>query len=277
MNITAADVNELRKISGAGMMDCKKALQEANGDMDKAVEILRKSGQKVAAKRADNETSEGRIIIRNSADKKNAKLLALACETEPVSKVDDFNKLAEDIMDTAVKINAKDNEELMAATLADGRTVETALTELIGKIGEKIIVSTYLSIDGEDVESYLHSNNKAAAIVVFSNTGGANVEELGKDIGMQIVAMKPIGLDKDDVDPALIEKEIEIGKEQARQEGKPEELLEKIAMGKLGKFYKENTLLNQDYVKDPSETVAKHIDNTVKGIKIDAFYRVSIG
>jgi elongation factor Ts len=277
MNITAADVNKLRQATGAGMMDCKKALTEAEGDFDKAVEVLRKAGQKVAAKRADNETSEGIILVDVSDSGKSAKLLALACETEPVSKVELFTNLANEILQVGVKHHAKDAETLKALAMSDGRTVEENITDLVGKIGEKIIISSYAHVEGEQVVSYIHSNNKAAALVSFEGTSGTDVNETGRDIGMQIVAMKPVGLDKDDVDPSIVEKEIEIGKDQARQEGKPEAMLEKIAMGKLNKFYKENTLLNQEFVKDPSMNIAKLLESTQKGLKITSFMRVTIG
>ena len=277
MSITAADVNKLRQATGAGMMDCKKALVEAEGDFEKAVEFLRKAGQKVAAKRADNATSEGVILVDVSESGKSAKVLAFACETEPVSKVEDFNSLGIEVLQVAVKYHAKDTESLLALQLEDGRTVAVGITELIGKIGEKIVVANFKNIEGEQVVSYIHSNNKAAAVVSFENVQGADMATLGRDIAMQIVAMKPVGLDKDSVDPAIIEKEIEIGKDQARQEGKPETMLEKIALGKLNKFYKENTLLNQDFIKDPSVNIAQLLEKTQKGLKISSFVHVVIG
>lgn len=277
MNITAADVNKLRQLTGAGMMDCKKALTEAEGDFELAVEVLRKAGQKVAAKRADNETSEGVVLVDVSEGGKSAKVLALACETEPVSNVEDFKNLANTILQAGVKQNAKDAETLLALTLDNGQSVQETITELIGKIGEKIIVSSFLHVEGEQVVAYVHSNKKAAGLVAFENTSGTDVTELGRDVAMQIVAMKPVGLDKDDVDPTIVEKEIEIGKDQARQEGKPEAMLEKIAMGKLNKFYKEQTLLNQEFVKDGSMTIAQLLEKTVKGLKITSFKRIQIG
>ncbi len=277
MNITAADVNKLRQLTGSGMMDCKKALTEAEGDFDEAVAILRKAGQKVAAKRADNETSEGMILVDVSDSKKSAKVLAFACETEPVSKVDDFKVLANTILQTGVKHHAKDAETLLALAMENGQSVQENITELVGKIGEKLVVTIYAHIEGEQVVAYIHSNQKAAALVAFENTGGVDVTDLGKDIAMQIVAMKPVGLDKDDVDPAVVEKEIEIGKDQARQEGKPEAMLEKIAMGKLNKFYKDSTLLNQEFVKDNSVTISQLLEKTVKGLKITSFKRIQIG
>ncbi len=275
MNITAADVNKLRQLTGAGMMDCKKALTEAEGDFDKAVEILRKAGQKVAAKRAENETSEGVVLVEVTGN--TAKVVALACETEPVSNVEDFKNLANSILKAAVAGDVRDTETLLAATLENGQSVQENITELVGKIGEKIVISSFAHVEGEQVVAYIHSNKKAAGVVAFEGTGGADLAELGKDVGMQIVAMKPVGLDKDDVDPTIVEKEIEIGKEQARAEGKPEAMLEKIALGKLNKFYKEQTLLNQEFVKDPSLTIAQLLDKTVKGLKISSFKRIAIG
>ncbi len=277
MKITAADVNKLRQATGAGMMDCKKALVEAEGDFEKAVEFLRKAGQKVAAKRADNATSEGVILVDVSDSGKSAKVLALACETEPVSQVEDFKALAASVLQTGVKHHVKDTASLTALSLEDGRNVAEAITELVGKLGEKLVVSDYKNVEGEQVVAYIHSNNKAAAIVAFENIQGTEVETLGKDVAMQIVAMKPVGLDKDDVDPTIVEKEIEIGKDQARQEGKPEAMLERIALGKLNKFYKENTLLNQAFVKDPSMNISQLLEKTQKGLKITSFTHVVIG
>lgn len=277
MNITAADVNKLRQLTGAGMMDCKKALVEAGGDFDKAIEILRKTGQKVAAKRADNETKEGLVLVNVAADGKSGKVVALACETEPVANVEDFKNMAQSILDAAVAGDVRDQEALLETKLENGQSVQENLTELIGKIGEKLVIGGFAHHEGEQVVAYVHSNKKAAGMVTLEGTGGTDQTELGRDIGMQIVAMKPLGLDKDDVDPEIVEKEIEIGKEQARAEGKKEELLEKIAMGKLNRFYKDNTLLNQDYVKDPSISVAKHIDNVHKGMKVTSYSRIAIG
>ena len=276
MNITAADVNKLRQMTGAGMMDCKKALTEAEGDFDKAVEVLRKAGQKVAAKRADNETNEGLVLIDVSDSGKSAKIIALACETEPVSKVEVFRTLAEDILQVGVKHHTKDVATLMTQPMADGRSVEEAIIELVGKIGEKIVITDFQHVEAEQVVSYNHSTGKLGVLVAFNNTQGTDVTEVGKDVAMQIAAMKPVGLDKDDVDPAIVQKEIEIGMEVARQEGKAEAMLEKIAMGKLGKFYKENTLLNQVFVKDNNLTIAQLLESTLKGLTITAFKRVQI-
>ncbi|MDI9864784.1 translation elongation factor Ts [Flectobacillus sp. DC10W] len=276
MAITAADVNKLRQMTGAGMMDCKKALTEANGDFEAAIDILRKAGQKVAAKRADNATNEGVVLISISEDGSNGKLLALACETEPVSKVADFNNLASALLEAAVSNNAATKEDVLAATLSDGRTAEENIIELTGKIGEKITIAGYENVTAEKVVSYIHSNNKIGVLVAFTNTSGIDVQEVGKDIAMQITAMKPVALDKDGVDAATIEREIEIGKDQARAEGKPEAMLEKIAVGKLEKFYKESTLLNQQFVKDSSINIKQLLEQTQKGLTITQFKRIAL-
>ena len=277
MAITAQDVNKLRQMTGAGMMDCKKALQEADGDFDNAVDILRKQGQKVAAKRADNEVAEGTVLIAISADGTNGKLVALACETEPVSNVEDFKNLAQSILDKAVADDIQDKESLLAATLADGRPVSENIIDLVGKLGEKLVIAAYENVTADKVVSYIHSNGKLGVLVAFEGVNGTDVSELGKDVAMQIAAMKPVALDKDGVDAATVEREIEVGKEQARAEGKPEAMLEKIAQGKLQKFYKDNTLLNQEFVKDSSLTIRQLVEKTGKGLAVKSFKRVSIG
>jgi elongation factor Ts len=277
MAITAQDVNRLRQETGAGMMDCKKALTEANGDFEAAKDILRKAGQKIASKRADNVTSEGIVLTKVNAEGNNGKVVAIACETEPVSKVEDFKILAQSVLDAAVSTNASSKEELLATPQADGRSLQDHITDLMGKIGEKIDVVSYENVNADQVVAYNHSNGKLGVLVGLNNTNGTDVTEVGKDIAMQIAAMKPIALDKDGVDAATIEREIEIGKEQARQEGKPEQMLEKIAQGKLNKFYKENTLLNQEFVKDSSLTISQLLDKTSKGLTVSEFKRVAIG
>jgi len=277
MTITAADVNKLRQETGAGMMDCKKALTEADGNFEKAKEVLRKQGQKIADKRADNATAEGIVLAHVSEDGKSGMVIALACETEPVSKVVDFQNMAMTVMSTAVATHATDKATLLATPQADGRTLQDHVTDLIGKIGEKVEVASFEKVSGDKVVSYIHSNGKLGVLVGLTNLNGTDVSEVGKDVAMQIAAMKPVALDKDGVDATTVEREIEIGKEQARQEGKPEAMLEKIAMGKLNKFYKDNTLLNQEFVKDNSMTVAQLLEKTSKGLTISAFKRVSIG
>lgn len=259
------------------MMDCKKALTEADGDFDKAKEFLRKHGQKIADKRADNATAEGIVLAHVSPDGKSGRVIALACETEPVSKVADFQNLAMTVMSTAVTTDAADKTTLLATPQADGRSLQDHITDLMGKIGEKVEVASFEIISADSVVSYIHSNGKLGVLVGLSNTNGTDVTEVGKDVAMQIAAMKPVALDKDGVDATIIEREIEIGKEQARNEGKPEAMLEKIALGKLNKFYKENTLLNQEFVKDNSVSIAQLLDKTSKGLTVSAFKRVSIG
>jgi elongation factor Ts len=276
MAISAADVNKLRQMTGSGMMDCKKALTEAGGDFEAAIDILRKAGQKVAAKRADNETNEGTVLIAISADGSNGKLVALACETEPVSKVADFTNLASALLASAVANNVADKDALMASTLADGRVAQEAMIELTGKIGEKITIAGYENVTADQVVSYIHSNNKIGVLVAFTNVQGSDVQEVGKDIAMQITAMKPVALDKDGVDSATIEREIEIGRDQARQEGKPEAMLDKIAAGRLEKFYKESTLLSQQFVKDGSINIKQLLEQTQKGLTISSFKRVAL-
>ena len=274
--ITAADVNKLRTMTGAGMMDCKKALVEAEGDFEAARDILRKQGQKIADKRAENETSEGFVAVSVSEDGTNGKLVALACETESVAKVANFRELVQRILDAAVRTNAATKEELVAVKEEDGLTIQEHITDLMGKIGEKLDL-TYATLTAEKVASYIHSDNKKGVLVGLKNVGSADAAALGRDVAMQIVAMKPVAVDKDGVDSATVEREIEIGKEQARAEGKPEAMLEKIAQGKLNKFYKENTLLNQEFVKDNSLTIAALLDKASKGMTVSDFKRVAIG
>ncbi len=259
------------------MMDCKKALTEADGDFDKAIEILRKQGQKVAAKRADNTVSEGVVLVRISDDGSNGKLVALACETEPVANVADFKSLAQVILDEAVAGNHSDIESLASARLADGSTVAERIVDLTGKLGEKIEIVGYENLDAEKVVPYIHSNGKLGVLVAFEGAGDTDLDVVGKDIAMQIAAVRPVALDKEGVDAALVEREIEIGKEQARAEGKPEAMLERIAQGKLQKFYKDNTLLNQEFVKDSSLTIRQLLERTAKGLSIKTFKRVGIG
>ncbi|MET4076664.1 translation elongation factor Ts [Hymenobacter sp. UYCo722] len=274
--ITAADVNKLRTMTGAGMMDCKKALVEADGDFEAARDILRKHGQKIADKRAENETSEGLVLVNVSEDGTQGKLVALACETESVAKVANFRELAQQILDTAVRIDAGTKEDILAAKASDGMSIQEHVTDLMGKIGEKLEV-TYATLTAEKVASYIHSDNKKAVLVGLKNVGDADAAAVGRDVAMQIVAMKPVAVDKDGVDSATVEREIEVGKEQARTEGKPEAMLEKIAQGKLNKFYKDNTLLNQEFVKDNSMTIAQLLDSKSKGMTVSDFKRVAIG
>jgi elongation factor Ts len=276
MAITAQEVNKLRQMTGAGMMDCKKALTEAEGDFEKAIDILRKKGQKVSASRADRETKEGTIVTQVSADGATGYLLSLTCETDFVAKNQDFVAFANTALKLAVENKAATTADILAIPF-EGVTVGEKIIELTGKIGEKIEISHYEVVTGESVIPYIHSNGKLGVLVSLVNTSGAAVEEAGKDVAMQIAAMNPVAVDKDGVDATTVEREIEVGKEQARQEGKAEDMLEKIALGKLQKFYKENTLLSQAFVKDNSKTIAQYLDGVSKGMTVAAFKRVSIG
>jgi elongation factor Ts len=276
MAITAQDVNKLRQMTGAGMMDCKKALTEAEGDFEKAVDILRKKGQKVSASRADRETKEGVVVTRVANNGTQGILLSLTCETDFVAKNEGFGAFANTLIDIAVANGATSKDAVLALPI-ENITVAEKIIEMTGKIGEKIDISHFEIITAETVVPYVHSNGKLGVLVGLVNTSGTDVEEAGKDVAMQIAAMNPVAVDKDGVDASTIEREIEIGKEQARAEGKPEEMLEKIAMGKLQKFYKESTLLSQQFVKDNSLTIAQYLNNVSKGLTVNAFKRISIG
>ena len=276
MAITAQEVNKLRQMTGAGMMDCKKALTEADGDFDKAIEILRKKGQKLSEKRADRETSEGNVFIKTNADSTEAFLITLTCETDFVAKNEDFQNLGKQIIELVADKKPASLEELKALPLGN-TTVQEKVVENIGKIGEKLEISDYEHITGEKVVSYVHAGSKLGVLVALKNTGSVDVAEAGRDVAMQIAAMNPVAVDKEGVDSSVIEKEIEIGKETARQEGKPEEMLEKIAQGKLNKFFKENTLLSQAFVKDNKLSIAQYLDSVNKGMTVATFKRVAIG
>lgn len=276
MAITAQDVNKLRQMTGAGMMDCKKALTEANGDFEAAIDILRKKGQKVSASRADRSTNEGCVFISTSADGKSAYLVALGCETDFVAKNQEFVDLGEALVALAAANNI-DNAEALLATSFNGQTVQTAVTDMVGKIGEKIDIVSVEKVAGDKVVSYIHSNKKIGVLLAFNGVNGTDVSELGKDVTMQIASMKPVAVDKEDVDAKTIEREIEIGKEQARAEGKPEAMLEKIALGKLNKFYQEFTLLNQTFVKDNTKTIRQLIEGVSKDLTVASFKRVALG
>jgi len=275
VQISAADVNKLRQQTGAGMMDCKKALVEANGDFEAAVDYLRKKGAKVAASRQDRESNEGVVIAKATADGKRGIVLELNCETDFVAKNADFVALGNKFADLAIEKNPANLEELLALDL-DGAKVADVIVDNTGKIGEKIGISKYEVVNGEKVVPYIHGNYRLGVLVAL-NQDVAGVEEAGKDVAMQIAAMSPVALDKADVDPKTIEREIEIAKDVIRAEGKPEEMVEKIAAGKLNKFYKDSTLLNQEFVKDGSVDVRKFLDNTSKGLTVSAFKRVQLG
>lgn len=273
--ISAADVNKLRQMTGAGMMDCKKALTEANGDFEQAVDYLRKKGQKVAANRSDRDAKEGVVIGKVTSDGKRGALVVLNCETDFVAKNDDFVKFTASILDLAIEKNPATLDELKTLDLS-GQTVEARVTEQVGKIGEKIELSAYEKVEAETVVAYNHPGNKVATLVGLNKTNSEKIAIAAKDVAMQVAAMAPVAIDKDDVDAKTLEREIEIGKEQARTEGKPEDMLEKIALGKLNKFYKESTLLNQEFIKDAKKSIRQYLDETEKGLTVTAFKRISL-
>ena len=272
--ISASDVNKLRQMTGAGMMDCKKALIEANGNFEEAIDNLRKKGQKVAANRADREAKEGYIAARINADATKGYLLALSCETDFVAINKDFIAFAESLLDTTMKSNASSIEEIKALPM-DSVTIGDKLLDMVGKIGEKIEITRYEMIEAPKVVIYIHPGNKVVSMVGLSSKSA--ITEVAKDVAMQIAAMNPVAIDKDDVDSKTLEREIEIGKEQARAEGKPENMIEKIAMGKLNKFYQECTLLNQSFIKEDKKTIRQYLDESEKGLTVKVFRRVQIG
>ena len=276
MAITAQEVNKLRQMTGAGMMDCKKALTEANGDFDAAIDLLRKKGQKVSASRADRETTEGSVFVKTSDDNTEAVLIAFTCETDFVAKNEEFIKLGNAIVESAFNTKVASVDDLMKNDL-DGLTIVERITELVGKIGEKLEVSNMIMMTGEAIVPYIHAGSKLGVLVELKGVNGTDVTAAGKDVGMQIAAMNPVSVSEDDVDEATKAKELEIGREQAIAEGKPENIVDKIAQGKLQKFYKENTLLNQQFVKDNSVTVAKFLNTVNNGLTVASFKRVSIG
>jgi len=269
--ITASEVNKLRKHTGAGMMDCKKALVEAEGDFQAAVDILRKKGQKVAAKRADRDSAEGAVIASVNGAQTEGVIISLNCETDFVAKNDDFVALAKELAAVAVATSTK--EEFMAADF-NGTAVADLLIEKTGVIGEKIEIGTYEKVAGNFVGSYIHAGNKIATLTVLSASAeGADV--VAKDVSMQAAAMNPVALNEDGVDASIIEKEVEIAKDQLRAEGKPEAMLDNIAKGKIKRFFKDNTLVNQMFIKDNKQTVAQYV-KTLGDVTVVDFKRVSL-
>ena len=273
MAITAADVSKLRKMTGAGMMDCKKALQEAEGDFDKAVEVIRKKGMAVASKRADREASEGVVLSKVTDDAKKGALVVLNCETDFVAKNDSFVALAQSILDLGLEKGVKTLDELQELEL-DGVPVKDVITEQIGVIGEKLELAAFEVIEAEKVVAYIHPGNKLATIVGFNK---ADVDDqMAKDVAMQVAAMAPIAVDRDSVPQDVIDKELEIGKELARNEGKPEEMLDRIAQGRLGKFFKESTLLEQAFIKDNKLSIKQYLQGADKELTVTGFKRYSL-
>lgn len=270
--ITAADVSKLRKMTGAGMMDCKKALEETNGDFEKAVEIIRKKGQLIASKRADREAGEGVVLAKASADGKSGALIVLNCETDFVAKNADFVKFASTILDLAIEKTPADLETLKNLKI-ETRPIEELVVEQIGIIGEKLELSYYAKVESEQVVPYIHPGNRIATLVGLNKTVDIQV---GKDVAMQIAAMNPVAVDEKDVPPEVLEKEKEIGREQARNEGKPENILDKIAEGKLKKFLKEGTLLNQAFTKDPNISIRQYLQGVDKELTVTGFVRYTL-
>lgn len=271
--INAADVAKLRRVTLAGMMDCKKALEEAEGNFDKAIEIIRKKGQAVASKRADKEATEGVVLSKVTSDGKTGAMIVLNSETDFVAKNADFINLANKILDVALANKPADLEALKALPFEGGRVADK-VTEYVGIIGEKLELSYYEKIESDYVQAYIHPGNRLATLVGFTKAG-ADVQ-VYKDIAMQVAAMNPVAVDKNSVPESVIAQEIEIGKEQARRDGKPEEMLEKIAQGKLAKFFKESTLLNQEFVKDNKMTISQYLQSVNKELTVTDFKRFTL-
>ena len=271
--INAADVAKLRRITLAGMMDCKKALEEADGNFDKAIEIIRKKGQAVANKRADREATEGVVLSKVSANGKLGAMIVLNSETDFVAKNSDFLALANKILDVALLKNPVNLESLLALPV-EGTKISDRIVEYIGIIGEKLDLSYFEKIEAAHVQAYIHPGNKLATLVGFTKAG-LDIQ-VYKDVAMQIAAMNPVAIDKNDVPEKVVAQEIEIGREQARRDGKPEEMLDKIAQGKLSKFYKESTLLNQDFVKDNKLTIRQYLESVSKELTVTAFKRYTL-
>jgi len=271
VKITAAQVNELRQKTGAGMMDCKKALVEAGGDFDTAIDLLRKQGQKVAAKRSDREATEGFVIGKAKANK--VVLLRLNCETDFVAKTEGFTGFANGLIDLVLNGSVTSAETLNEASY-NGSTVAAAITELTGKTGEKIEIGGLDIIEAATVVAYNHPGNRVGTIVGLNKAG---FEEMARDVAMQAAAMAPVALNKESVSAEVIAKEIEIGKELAIQEGKPADMAEKISEGRLGKFFKENTLMEQAFIKDNKLNVAEYLKSGDPELTVTDFKRFSLG
>jgi len=273
MAISAAEVSKLRKMTGAGMMDCKKALTETDGDFDKAVDIIRKKGQAVASKRADREASEGVVLSKVTDDGKKGALVVLNCETDFVAKNESFIALTQSILDLALASNATSVEEVKELKL-NGVAIKDVITEQIGVIGEKLDLPYFAVVNAETVVDYIHPGNKLATIVGFNQSGFEH--QVGRDVAMQVAAMNPVSIDKDSVPQDVIQKELEIAKDQARLEGKPEEMLDRISQGRLNKFFKESTLLEQIFVKDGKISIREYLKKTDKDLTVTDFKRFSL-
>ncbi|GAB4203930.1 MAG: translation elongation factor Ts [Bacteroidia bacterium] len=272
MAITVADINKLRQQTGAGMMDCKKALEESNGDFQKAIDYLRKKGAKIAANRQDRDAKEGYVTTKVK-DNSKAILISINCETDFVAKNQDFQSFAEEVASIAIEKFPSDIEALSKLPYNSDINISDKLMEQIAKIGEKIEIGYFAAVEAPYIVSYIHPGNRLAVLVAFNKAIDA---EAAKNIAMQVAAMSPVSIDKSDVPADVLERELEIAREQVRQEGKPEDMVEKIAQGKLNKFFKESTLLNQEYIKDNKMTVAQYLQSVDKDAKIIAFKRYSL-
>ena len=270
--ITAADINKLRQQTGAGMMDCRKALTESKGDFEAAIDYLRKKGQKVAALRGDREAKEGVVIAKTTEDNKTGFIINVSCETDFVSKNSEYVQFAKSIMDAAIANNVKSVDELNSVKIGDN-SVADKLNEQVAKIGEKISVSKFERVEAEFVSAYIHGANRMGVLVGFNKNAG----EAGKDIAMQIAAMNPIAVDQSSVAPEVIAREKNIALEQVKAEGKPAEMAEKIAMGKINKFFKDSTLLAQPFVKDANKSVSDYLKSIDSDLKVVEFKRVALG
>jgi len=275
MKITASQVNDLRKKTGAGMMDCKKALVEAEGNEEAAITILRKKGQKVAAKRGDNDASEGLVIAKTFDNDSKGAILALNCETDFVAKNNEYYAFVESLVDVAIANNSTSTEDLMSAKYNDELTVSEKITEHVGVVGEKLEITNFAIISDKAVVAYNHPGNQVATLVALTGSS-EEAKDAGRQVAMQAAAMSPIALDKTGIDQATIDNEIEIGKELAIKEGKPADMAEKIAMGRLNKFFKENTLLSQAFIKDNKKSVQQFLNDTEKDLTASAFKRFAL-
>ncbi|MCB0523268.1 MAG: translation elongation factor Ts [Saprospiraceae bacterium] len=273
--VTTADIQKLREMTDAGMMDCKKALEEAQGDYDAAQDWLRKKGIAKAAKREDRDANEGVVVAITDASQKKGIMVALNCETDFVARNDNFIGLTNKIANIALEKSPATLEELLALPIEGSVSIGEKVGEQNGIIGEKVELSRYELLTGELVLTYNHSNNKRSVLVAL-NKNNDSFEQAGRDIAMQIAAMSPVSVSKDDVDPKIIEREIEVGKDLARNEGKPEEMLEKIAMGRLNKFFQENTLLSQKFVKNNDQNVDQYLKSLDKDLTVTAFKQVAL-
>lgn len=271
MAVTMADISHLRKMSGAGMMDCKKALEEAGNDFDKAMEIIRKKGQAVAAKRSDREASEGCVLAAENAG--FAAIVALKCETDFVAKNEQFVALTQDILNVAMSVKPETVEALLASPLADGRAIQEHITDRVGVTGEKMELGFYQFVNGVSSVSYIHPGNKLATIVAFNEAVDHTV---ARDVAMQVAAMNPVAVRAEEVPQNVIDTEMEIARDKARQSGKPENLLDRIAQGALQKYYKENTLLQQEFIKDSKISIEEYLRQQSKTLTILAFSRVTL-